>query len=465
MSPAESVAIVIARSDRVCVALLCAAVAALLVTLWTMGALSGAIAPDTASYFFPLQRHDLWGEIRHPLYGVLASLFGGSANQPGHIVLIQGLLHAVAALVLYVGARVGGLSSIGALCLSLAALFSQSALYHLRLLLPESPAISFLIFAFAGVLAAANSALAFRLLLVPIAVATGFAYLLRPSFLPAIVVVPALWYLLALRNGQARRAMRAALLFFLVAAPFVIQSAYRWRSVGDFNVVALGGFNMSAMAGFMLSPEIVTALPEKVRPTAQAILSARESAEAAGRIARTPVNSAGERSFVSAALGYFDIYARSYDDLLWGEISKLRAPGESWVAFNQRLASFSLATVKAAPLRWAAWVGGATSRLVGRMIVTNAPMLLALAVLLIAALPASAQRTRLGASAIDLPVVCLLVLAWLASTGPLIVLVTIPATRYIDTAAVLLPAVPALLAAAIIQGWGEARRLPRAKTL
>ena len=183
---------------------------------------------------------------------------------------------------------------------------------------------------------------------------------------------------------------------------------------------------------------------------------ARESGEAAGRVARTPLNSAGERSFISAALGYFDIYARSYDDLVWGEIDKLRAPGESWVAFNQRLANFSFATIKAAPLRWAAWVAGATSRLVGRMIMTDAPMMVALTLLLIVALAAFAQSTPFGAGAADLPAVCAIALAWLASTGPLVVLVAFPATRYIDTCAVLLPAVPALLAAAIIRGWAQA---------
>ena len=394
--------------------------------------------------------------MRHPLYGLLASWLGGSASAPGHVALIQALLHAAAALALFAGARTGGIGSIGALCLGLAALFSQSGLYHLRLLLPESPAITALIFAFAGVLAAANSLFAYRLLLLPIAVATALAYLLRPSFLPAIFAVPALWYVLALRNGQARRATRAILLFCLIAAPFVIQSAYRWKTVGDFNIVSFGGYTMSGMAGFMLSPEIVAALPDRVRPTAQAVMLARDAAEAAGRVARTPLNSAGERSFISAALGYFDIYARAYDDLVWGEINKLRAPGEDWVAFNQRLANFSFATIKAAPLRWASWVAGATSRLVGRMIVTDAPMMAALTLLLIVALAAFAQSTPFGAGAADLPAVCIIALAWLASTGPLVVLVAFPATRYIDTCAVLLPAVPALLAAAIIQGWAQA---------
>lgn len=452
----------IARPDRLCVAILGAGGAVLLLILWAVGGPTGAMAPDTPNYLGAFQSNTPWGEMRHPLYGMLVSWLGGGADRPGHIVLIQGLGHAAAPLTLYAGARKGGIGVAGALCLGLAALFSQSGLYHLRLLLPESPAIISLTFALAGVLAAANSPFAFRALALPIAAATGFAYLLRPSFLPTIVVTPALWYALAVRNGQSRRAARAAVLFCLVAAPFVLQSAYRWNTVGDFNIVSFGGFQMSALAGLMLTPQIVAALPDGVRPTAQAIFSARQAAETAGRVIRTPLNSRGERSFVSAALGYFDIYARTYDDLLYGEIIRLRAPNESWVAFDRRLERFSVATIMAAPLRWAAWVAGATSRLLGRMIATNAPMLLALAVLLIVGMPAFAKRTSLGAAASDLPVICMVALAWLASTGPLIVLVTFPSTRYIDTSAVLLPAVPALLATAIVQGWIAAKRRVRA---
>jgi hypothetical protein len=451
------------RPDRLCVVVLGVATVLLALGLWAIGAFSGAVAPDTDGYFAALQSGNPWGDYRHPLYGLVATSLGASPSQPGPIALAQGLLQALAVFCLYAGARAGRIGSVGALCLSLAALFSQSGLYHFRLLLPESPAITALIFAFAGVLAASNSVAAFYRLLLPIAAMCGLAYLLRPSFLPAIFVIPALWCVLAIRNSQARRVTRTLVLFALVAAPFLVQSAYRWRAVGDFNIVSFGGYQMSALAGFMLTPDLVARLPESVQPTAASILSARESAEAAGRLPRTPLNSVRERSFISAVLGYFDIYARSYDDFLWGEIYKLRGPDETWVAFNRRLARFSFATVIAAPVRWAAWIAGASARLVGRAIVTNAPMLLATGILLIVAVPALARRTTLGTCAVDLPVVCVIALAWLAATGPLTVLVTFPATRYIDTSAIMLAAVPALLAAAVIQGSRSGAAPNRAK--
>jgi hypothetical protein len=215
---------------------------------------------------------------------------------------------------------------------------------------------------------------------------------------------------------------------------------------------------MSGMAGFMLAPEVIDQMSEPARSTARAVLAAREAGEEAGRVARTPLNSVGDRSFVSAALGYFDIYARSHDDFLYIQIMGLRGPDETWVAFNKRLMGFSIATIAAMPLRWIAWVAGATSRLVGRMIITNATMLVALAVLFVVSMPALVRRTQLGSTRTDLMPVCAIALAWVASTAPLIVLITFPATRYIDTAALLIAAPPLLLAVALAEGLRTAGR-------
>jgi hypothetical protein len=445
--------------SRISFSIVCVSVGVLMILLWSMGGLAGKIAPDTASYFVTVDSSNPWGEMRHPLYGAVATWLGATSTTPGRVALVQSILHVVAALAIYVGASFAGSSRAGALCICLAALFSQSGLFHLRLLVPESAAVSFLLLAFAGILAASRSLTAFWVLLVPIGIATGIAYILRPTFLPAMVVIPALWLVLALRNEQTRRASRTILLFCAVGLPFVIQSGIRWRAVGDFNIVSFGGYQMSAMTGFMLTPEVVDSLPDGVRPTASAILNARNTAELAGKVMRTPLNSVGERSFVSAAIGYFDIYARTYDDFLSEGISNVRKPGESWVEFNNRLQQFSIATIIAVPVPWVAWVGGATSRLVGRMLMTNATVLVAIGMLLVAAVPAFVRRTGLGSSVADLPVISAVALAWLAATGPLIVLVTFPATRYIDSAAILIAAVPALVALALVQGlWGLCKR-------
>src|SRR5262245_44461435 len=169
---------IVDKRDRIAFSILCIAVVVLMIVLSIIGAFSGKIARDTASYFAPLASNNPWGEWRHPLYGTVASWFGGSPTTAGNAAAAQGMSHAVAALAIYAGARAGGIGSVGALCLSLAALLSQSGLLHLSLVLPESPAIAFLLFAFAGTLAASRSATAFRLLIVPIGLATGIAYIL-----------------------------------------------------------------------------------------------------------------------------------------------------------------------------------------------------------------------------------------------------------------------------------------------
>jgi hypothetical protein len=445
------------RSDAVWLSCLSALALVLLVGLATTGVLGHGVAPDTAGYFAAVASDNLWGGPRHPLYGYLAALFGASAADAGQVPLAQAILHVVASLALFAGARAAGIGRAGSFSLFVAALVAQSALFQVPLLLPESPAVSCLLLGFAATLAATRSAFWFRLWLVPALIAVGAAYLLRPAFLLAPFFLAALYGTFGARESHPRVLARAVILFVVLMVPFVVQSGIRQRAVGDFNIVSFGGFQMSAMAGFMLTPELVDRFPERTRATARAILSAREAAEAAGTVVRTPLNSSGQRSFVSAALGYFDIYARGYDDFLHGVIDKQQRPGESWVDFNRRLMAFSFDTVMISPPRWAAWVAGATSRLTGHMIVTNAIMLLALGALAVASLFAVARRTVEMPVHDDLGGILLVVGAWLGATAPLAVLTTFPATRYIDTAAALLPAVPIVIALAIVHGLRTSR--------
>ena len=447
------------RSDTIWRLFACALVLVAMVALVESGLLASGAAPDTAGYLAAAASDNLWGEPRHPLYGYLAGLFGANATDAGHVALAQAILHVAAALALFAGARAAGIGRPGSFALFAAALVSQSALLQVPLLLPESPATSCLLLGFAAILAATRSGSSLRFWLVPAAIAVGAAYLLRPAFLPAPFFLAALYAMFAIRRNRPRLLMRSVILFAALMVPFVIQSGIRLRAVGDFNVVSFGGFQMSAMAGFMLTPEMVDRFPERTRATARAILSGREAAEAAGTVVRTPLNSSGQRSFVSAALGYFDIYARGYDDFLHGVIDKQQPPGESWVAFNRRMMAFSLDTARSAPLRWAAWVAGATSRLAGHMIVTNATMLLALGALAVAALFAAVRRPGPIPACEGLGGVLLVAAAWIGATAPLTVLTTFPATRYIDTAATLLPAIPIAITIAIVHGlWTQAAR-------
>jgi hypothetical protein len=433
--------------------LLGAEAVALLIVLLEAGSLFGGISPDTASYFAAAASQTPWGMPRNPLYAYFAGPLGGSATTTGIVALVQVSLHVVAAFVLYGGARLGGVGVLGAFALASAALLSQSGIYHVWQLIPESPASACLLAGFGLTLAASRSAAAFRWLVLPIALLVGISYVLRPTQMPAIVLIPVFYWIFARRNRPENRrdkhTLRAAAMLLALALPFLLQAGIRLRAVGDFNIVSFGGFQMSALAGFMLTPDIIASMPARTQPTAREILIARSEAEANGAVAPTPINSKGDRSFVSAALGYFDIYARHYDNLLQGKIVFLRRPDEDWVTFNRRLLDFSIATVVAAPLSYAAWVGGATARLTGRAIVTNATMLVSLALFFAALVPAFVRRHDLAGGS-DVGAVSIVAVCWFACTGAITVLVTFPATRYIDTAAMLLPAIPLTLALALL---------------
>jgi hypothetical protein len=113
---------------------------------------------------------------------------------------------------------------------------------------------------------------------------------------------------------------------------------------------------------------------------------------------------------------------------------------------------FTIAVLRAAPVDYAAWVLGATARAVGHALVLNPVLVLAAAALLGLALrralsnpPADGQGPSPGADrardwAILLPLIGLYTLGTMAP----IVLVTFPAGRYVDSADLMLAAVPLL---------------------
>src|SRR3954468_22625747 len=181
------------RSDVIRLLLPCALTLALLATLVKTGVLAGGAAPDSAGYLAASASATLWSEPRHPLYGYLAGLFGASNSDAGYIAAAQAILHALAALALFAGARRAGLGRAGSSALFAAALVAQSALLHVPLLLPEAPAMSCLMLGFAATLAASRSAASFRLWLVPATITVGACYLLRPAFLPAPLFLAALY--------------------------------------------------------------------------------------------------------------------------------------------------------------------------------------------------------------------------------------------------------------------------------
>ena len=105
----------------------------------------------------------------------------------------------------------------------------------------------------------------------------------------------------------------------------------------------------------------------------------------------------------------------------------------------------SLAVIRVAPARYAAWVAGGTARFVGRAVALNLPLVVSLGAFVAlfgAALWAGRLPALAAAAPADLPVLFGLTLVYTAVAGALTVLATFPAGRYIDTAALFLPALP-----------------------
>ena len=293
--------------------------------LWVLGWASPWITPDTMNYLAVAPYPEFYSQQRLPFYGWLVAVLVGEKASFAAVLWLQLLLHTLAAAILYLSIRRLNAGRAAAIALFLAALLSQGFLIFGRAIVPEALAVSLMLIAMSATLLAVSEK-HWKIYQVLAATAGVAACLLRPILLPLVVMLPVLLALGARITGRKIGAVRIIMLLLMSLLPLLGYMAERARHTGDFKLVAFGGFQMAGLAGLLLSHDIVQRFPMKDREFAIKVLAAREHAEAAGRVLRTPLNSSGERSFSSAAAGYFDIYARTYDDLLYGEISNLRLP-------------------------------------------------------------------------------------------------------------------------------------------
>jgi hypothetical protein len=415
--------------------------AAMLIVLAATGWFAGTAAPDIQSYRTALTWPGAFAELRYPLYGLFLRLFDSVerplmaiANPLMAIAISQTALHVVAVAVLFREARRYGLGGAASVALAAAALVAQSFLIYGRQAIPEAPAISAMLVAFAAMLRWAGSAKRSWLALCAASLFSGGAMVLRPVFIAAVLVLPVMTMLLSFLRGRSGPLRRAVWMGLAVAMPFLIHSGIRAVTVGDFHVVSFGGVQMATTAGMMIEPQHIERFPADIRPTAQEVLRLRAEAEAAGRVHAPPLSSTNTRSFLSAALGYSDAF-------VWGELARMRQPDESWIDFNKRMQAFSLAAMRIVPERWLAWAVGNTSRFVGRALVTNAAFVFfALACLVVGAWRlAQGRQFRASIPPRDWLIVAILAAGWAVNAIVAPILVAFPTSRYIDAAAVLIP--------------------------
>ena len=433
------------RRDMLHTLAMTAAVMALtLAGLAATGQFATWLTLDTPSYVAAAASAAPLAQIRLPVYGWLLAIPGAIALLPA----VQIGTYFAATLCLVAALRRAACSHALALSVGIALTVSNELLLWGRAAVPELPGHTLLLVACALVVelaagrAAAGRAAGWRIAAAALAV-TG-AWALRPSLLPFAVLLPVLLLCLPRRLPAGRAHRCAAALLALSLLPFLGLAGLRAVRVGDFNIVSFTGFQVAGVATLMLTPDLVAALPPDQQPLAADILARRMVLERAGDIIPVPANSTGQRSFVSAAAGYFDIFARSYDAATWDAAGGTRRPDETWPAFDHRLRGFALATFRAAPIQYAAWVVGATARLAGHAVALNLPFLLGAAGLLAALALRLPRGLPLPPPASEVDTRTLLALSAMQAVGAglPVVLLTMPAQRYVESAALFLAAWP-----------------------
>ena len=77
---------------------------------------------------------------------------------------------------------------------------------------------------------------------------SGIAYLMRPGFLPLVLLLPILYVLGAAARRTPVRLTTAVAIWICALVPFLSMTVVRGVAVGDWNIVSFGGFQMSGMA-------------------------------------------------------------------------------------------------------------------------------------------------------------------------------------------------------------------------
>lgn len=413
------------------------------ILLALVGQLHPWVSPDTSGYLDAIRAAAPLAQPRLPLYGWFLAPLIGPPDLTALIPWLQGGGFLLASLWLVAALRRLGVSEAAALAVGLALAGSNQFILWSNALQPEVPAHAALLAAMAlSIDIAAGARACARVVLAVLFLTLAWAQL--PVLLPFVVLLPLLVVLLPADGaGRARKARLAAALLVGGLLPLLALAECRQALVDDFNVVSFGGFQMAGMTAQILSPDIAARLPEPQRADALQIIAARTSLIAQGRAFDIPLNSTGRRSFPSVAVFYFDILVRSHDTVLYDGVASLRHAGESWPEFNRRLQRLDFAVLRAAPVEYGAWVVGAASRLAGHALVLNPAFMLAtaccLGLLLLRGRRRSGSAPPLGR---DIHVLAAVTCVYSLGSSLLIVLITIPANRYIDSAAMLLAAWP-----------------------
>ena len=304
-----------------------------LIFLAASGRLEPLISLDTASYLYPWTWSEgIWGEMRGPLFGFLLTPFGNNFTLLPTILL--GLFF-VSIYYLYKNLLDFGVSEYGALALTLPLLLSNALFRYAREVHVEFPAIICMLFSLGIMLKLQDTKARTVFHWLAFAFTCGFAYLIRPSFIPFAIFLPLTFALFGHLYTKRWQLRATAIAFVLSVAPFVIVSTIRYSAVNDFNIVSFGGFNMTGLGGELLTEEMIPKLKPENQEIAKSILQGREAKVRRGELSPLVFDyDKREFSFQRTARGYFDILANNFDEILYKIVLEEQRPDESWVHFS-----------------------------------------------------------------------------------------------------------------------------------
>jgi hypothetical protein len=406
------------------------------------------VTPDTPSYLVPPSDGEYFLTGTRTIgYSALLSAIG-MIDSHDFVPCLHFAIYGVAVLVLHAALLRFGFGSRAALWGASALLYNNILLSSVNWILPEVVAPAAAILVMAALLMAVSDPQR-RLPWVALGVAILAAYLLRPSNLVLVPLVPIVAAALVVVRRDPREwwvegSRIIAVALALAFAPLLLICGARLVLAGNFGLVSFTGSNLIGIAGQLLTPEVVPSLAPNLRPLASAIIERREALIAEGRL--RPLST-----------GY-DSMANNYDPLVFSVARPLAL--DMFDQHNEQadaaLAAISIAAIKARPQLYVSWVSKTAWRGVGRMIAT-VPVLLALAagmVLTYVVLMVEARRHEplgphvrdagLDRRSLELNAVLFIAIPFAMASLLLTVLVQTPLQRYTDAAGLFLPMIPAV---------------------
>jgi hypothetical protein len=192
--------------------------------------------------------------------------------------------------------------------------------------------------------------------LIAIAAATFLTWLTRPAYLFLILLVPLVCELGQTPNATASpKSSRWRIRLEVIAAtllPVLAWCTLQWAVVGRFAVVSLGGYNLIGISGQFLDEDVLSELPEHLKPLGERALENRRRME--GQLAMPDAE----------PLSYLRMESR-YDDTLW----RIFVPAAEEVlgkdahdAVNSQLKEMATAIIWLRPKAYLIWLAKAFRR-------------------------------------------------------------------------------------------------------